>query len=125
MDREAANRAGSCSGVVRWRGWRPPFLDCAPWQRARDLVFLLERDGDLVLVPLSLGGRTATPGRAIDGDDVDPVLETLDELMAAGWQVVGRLHTAFVGFDSEDDFWRETFLRLGRVGHRWPRRDRE
>jgi len=109
----STNRAAGCAGAVRWRGWRLPFIDYEAWQRGRDLVFVLEREGDLMLVPLALNGQLAAPHQAADASDPGPVLDLLRELVGEGWLVTGRLHTAFVGFDAEDDFWRETWQHLG------------
>jgi hypothetical protein len=117
------NRAASCAGIVRWQGWRLPFLDYEAWQRGRDLTFVLEREGDTLLVPLALNGRLGAPGQSLDGDEAIPVLDAIEALRQEGWQVVGRLHTAFVGYDSEDHFWRETLRHLGLSrdgGNRFP-----
>lgn len=74
---------------------------------------MLEREGDLTLVLLTLNGRVADSPESLAGSEAAPVLDAVRELVDEGWQVVGRLHTAFVGYDAEDHFWRETYLRLG------------
>ena len=117
-DKRSINRAASCAGAVRWQGWRLPFVDYESWQRGRDLVFVLGREGDLMLVPLALNGRLAAPQQTLDEGEVGPLLDLLRELLKEGWQVVGRLHTVFVGFDAEDDFWRETFQHLSLRNYR-------
>lgn len=60
-DKPVMNRVGSVAGVVRWRGWRLPFIDYETWQQGHDLVFVLENECDLMLVPLALNGRVAAP----------------------------------------------------------------
>ena len=112
-DTPFANRAGSAAGVVRWRGWRLPFIDYETWQQGHDLVFVLENEGDLMLVPLALNGRVAAPQQPIAGGEVEAALMTVREWIAQGWRVIGRLHTSFVGYDAEDDFWRQTYVALG------------
>ena len=108
------NRAASCTGVVRWRGWRLPFIDYEAWQHGRDVVFVLENEGDLMLVPVGLSGRTAAPGQRITGGEAEAALAAIREWEHTGWQVVGRLQTTFVGIDAEDDFWRATYRALAR-----------
>ena len=120
-DKRSVNRAASCVAAVRWRGWRLPFVNYEAWQRGRDLVFVLEREGDVMLVPLALNGQLFAPEQSLGKEEVRPVLEALWEFVREGWQVTGRLHTAFVGFDAEDDFWRETFLHLGLPNEPWSR----
>ena len=110
---EGPNRAASCAGIVRWRGWRLPFLDYEAWQHGHDLVFVLENEGDLMLVPLGLNGQLAAPQQPIEGGDVQAALRFVQEWIDQGWHVLGRVHTSFIGYEAEDDFWRETYLSLG------------
>ncbi len=112
-DSRSPNRAASCAGIVRWQGWRLPFLDYESWQRGRDLTFVLGREGDTLLVPLALSGHLAGPGQPIDADAAYPALDAIESLRQEGWQVIGRLHTVFVGYDAEEDFWREACRHLG------------
>jgi hypothetical protein len=112
-DEPSANRAASCAGIVRWRGWRLPFLDYEAWQRGRDLLFVLENEGDLMLVPLGLSGQLLAPGQPIEGDAVRAALHFVQEWIDQGWHVIGRVYTSFIGYEAEDDFWRETYLSLG------------
>lgn len=123
-DPSSPNRAASGVGVVRWRGWRLPFIDYEPWQHGHDLVFVLENEGDLMLVPLALNGRVSAPQQSLTGSEDEPVLMTVREWIDQGWHIVGRLYTSFVGYDAEDDFWRETYLSLGHIPPRPTRRRR-
>jgi hypothetical protein len=99
--------------VVRWRGWRLPCLDYEAWQRGRDLVFVLENEGDLMLVPLGLSGQLLAPQQPIEGDTVWAARFVVQEWIDRGWHVIGRVYTSFIGYEAEDDFWRETYLSLG------------
>ncbi len=114
---DESNRAASCAGIVRWRGWRLPFLDYEAWQHGHDLVFVLENEGDLMLVPLGLNGQIAAPQQpiegALDSGEVQAALRFVQEWIDQGWHVVGRVYTSFIGYEAEDDFWRETYLSLG------------
>lgn len=112
-DMPPAERAASCVGVVRWRGWRLPCLDYEARQRGHDVVFVLENEGDLMLIPLALNGRLATPQIPLAGGEVEAALRGVQEWIDRGWQVVGRMYTSFIGYEAEDDFWRETRLSLG------------
>lgn len=112
-DEPLANYAASCVGVVRWRGWRLPCLDYEAWQRGHDVVFVLENEGDLMLIPLGLNGQLAAPHLPLEGSEVESALRGVQEWIDRGWQVVGRMYTSFIGYEAEDDFWRETRLSLG------------
>lgn len=85
------------------------FLDHAPWERANDVTFVLEREGDLALLPCSAGRRAIDPSDA----SVHDALIALQEMIAEGWHVVGRLQTTFVGQEAEDHFWESTLKALG------------
>jgi hypothetical protein len=99
----------SCSTLLRWRGWRPPFLDHESWERADDVTFVLEREGDLALLPCGAGhGANDAPDAQAHNAFI-----TLQEMIAEGWHVVGRLHVTFVGQDAEDHFWEATLRALG------------
>ncbi len=106
----------SCSTLLRWRGWRPPFLDHESWEQADELTFVLEREGDLALLPCkverSLCTLSAAP-EACDSVSMHNAFMTLQELVAEGWHVVGRLQMTFVGQDAEDHFWEATLRSLG------------
>jgi hypothetical protein len=102
----------SCSTLLRWRGWRPPFLDHESWEQADDLAFVLEREGDLALLPC----RARSPDNGCapgDTADAHNAVLSLQELIAEGWRVVGRLRTSFVGQEAEDHFWEATLRSLG------------
>lgn len=113
-DTRVPNRAASCTGAVRWRGWRLPFLDYEAWQHARDVVFVLENEGELMLIPIGLSARTAAPGQRLSGGEVESALATIRHWEGAGWHVIGRLQTTFVGSEAEDDFWGATYRALAR-----------
>jgi len=104
----------SCSTVLRWRGWRPPFLDHETWEQADELTIVLEREGDLALLPCQVerpvGAETCDPA------GVHAAIATAREMMADGWHVVGRLQVTFVGQDAEDHFWEATLKALGMDG---------
>ncbi len=108
--------AASCSALLRWRGWRPPFLDHESWEQADELTFVLEREGDLALLPCQVERPVCALGTAADTCDsigVHDAVATLQELMADGWHVVGRLQVTFIGQDAEDHFWETTLKSLG------------
>lgn len=104
--------AASCTALLRWRGWRPPFLLHEPWEHAVDVALVLEREGDLALLPLGFG-RMGTLGKTVEPADLCDAALALRELLADGWRVAGRLHTTFAGLDSEDNFWAGTLESLG------------
>lgn len=104
--------------IMRWSGWRPPFLQHEADQRAGHLVLLLEREGETMLLPCAQVGycfafptwqasQEADAIRRIWGDGAAAyvVEEALAQLEADGWRVVGRLLIEFVGVLAEDDFW--------------------
>ena len=103
--------AASCSALLRWRGWRPPFLDHESWEQADELTFVLEREGDLALLPCKVERPVCAD--TCDSIGVHDAVATLQELMADGWHVVGRLQVTFVGQDAEDHFWESTLESLG------------
>ena len=101
----------SCSAFLRWRGWRPPFLDHEAWEQADELAFVLEREGDLALLPCKVERPVCQA--TCDSVGVHDAVATLRELVAEGWHVVGRLQVTFVGQDAEDHFWEATLKSLG------------
>jgi len=106
----------SCSTLLRWRGWRPPFLDHESWEQADELTFVLEREGDLALLPCKVERPVCALTTAAETGDsvgVHNAFVTLQELIAEGWHVVGRLQVTFVGQDAEDHFWEATLRSLG------------
>lgn len=110
------NHVASCTPMLRWRGWRPPFLDHESWERASDLTLVLEREGDVILLPCSSSGFAAEESNAT----VHAALTTCQELVADGWSIVGRLSTTFVGQYAEDHFWKSTLRGLGMDDDRHP-----
>lgn len=66
-----------------------------------------------MLVPLTLNGRIAAPQQLIEGDEVRSAVRFVQEWIDQGWQVIGRMYTSFVGYETEGDFWRETYASLG------------
>ena len=108
----------SCSTVLRWRGWRPPFLDHEAWEQADELVFVLEREGDLALLPCSV--ERPFGAETCDSAGVHAAIATMREMAADGWHVVGRLQVTFVGQDAEDHFWEATLKSLGMDGTTHP-----
>lgn len=109
-------RVASCSTLLRWRGWRPPFLDHESWEQANELTFVLEREGDLALVPCKVeraGCALAAATGTCDPAGVHNAFVTMQELIAEGWRVVGRLQVTFVGQYAEDHFWEATLRSLG------------
>lgn len=106
--------------ALRWRGWRPPFLEHRADERGGHLVLVLEREGEMLLLPCALVGycfafpawddwREADALRSVwgDGADAQVVQRALDDLEADGWRVVGRLVIEFVGALAEDGFWQQ------------------
>ena len=108
----------SCSTVLRWRGWRPPFLDHEAWEQADELVIVLEREGDLALLPCKV--ERPVGAETCDTLGVHDALATVRELNAEGWHVVGRLCVTFVGQEAEDHFWEATLRSLGMDEARHP-----
>jgi len=106
----------SCSTLLRWRGWRPPFLDHESWEQANELTFILEREGDLALLPCKVERPVcalSAEAETCDSAGVHNAFVTLQELIAEGWHVVGRLQVTFIGQDAEDHFWEATLRSLG------------
>lgn len=116
------SQTASALPVIRWRGWRPLPLDLANGEQGGQVFLVLDREGDLALVPTAtisylcyapLGRadrwaeRGVEPLRVTHSAAIDrgTVLAAVDELAAEGWQVVGRLQATFHGVDTEDDFW--------------------
>lgn len=108
--------------LIRWRGWRPKPLDLAADQQGGQVFLVLDREGDLALLPtaeiaflmyapLREGARWEDYGVnpvGVTGSAALPrqvILEAAAELAADGWRVVGRLQAVFHGAESEDDFW--------------------
>ena len=101
----------SCPALLRWRGWRPPFLDHEAWEQADELTFVLERVGDLALLPCKV--ERPVCAETCDTLGVHDAVATLRELIAEGWHVVGRLQMTFIGQEAEDHFWEATLRSLG------------
>jgi len=116
--------AASAVPVIRWHGWRPLPLDMTESEQGGQVFLVLGREGDLALLPTAtityLCYAPLGEGDQWDAmhDGIDPlqvsysdalargaVMRAADELIAEGWQVVGRLQATFHGFDTEDDFW--------------------
>lgn len=106
--------------AVRWCGWRPPFLDHRADERGGHLVLVLEREGDVLLLPCALvsycfafptweSWQEADAMREVwgDGADAQTVALAVEQLEADGWRVTGRLVIEFVGALAEDGFWRQ------------------
>ncbi|HIC90433.1 MAG TPA: hypothetical protein EYP04_13665 [Anaerolineae bacterium] len=126
MDREREGKTALAVPLIRWLGWRPPYLDLNRTQRGGQVLLVLEREGDLVLLPCVQIGYIYYAPEGPDGQDECwqraggwPVLEvmhasgafrdvvrsTVSELEAEGWQLIGRLHAMFTGIETETDFW--------------------
>ena len=108
----------SCSTVLRWRGWRPPFLDHETWEQADELTLVLEREGDLALLPCRVERPVCS--ETCDSAGVHAAIAAVREMLADGWHVVGRLQMTFVGQDAEDHFWEATLKALGMDGATHP-----
>lgn len=104
--------------IMRWSGWRPPFLQHDADQRAGHLILMLAREGETMLLPCAQiaycfayptwqAAQEADAVRRIWGEGANAyvVEEALAQFEADGWRVVGRLEVEFVGILSEDDFW--------------------
>jgi hypothetical protein len=108
--------------LIRWRGWRPLPLDLSSAEQGGQAFLVLEREGDLALLPTAtltficyepLGDGTrwedhgVSPVEVTHSDAVQRqvVLQAVTELTGDGWHVLGRLHATFHGIDTEDDFW--------------------
>jgi hypothetical protein len=105
--------------IVRWRGWRPGFLTFGAGERGGQVWLILDREGDLALLPCAEIGYIyyvpQTDGVPEAWDDFrliharaphcDDVLATVRRLEDEGWHVVGRLETTFVGLETETAFW--------------------
>ena len=105
---------------LRWRGWRPPFLNHRSDERGGHLVLVLEREGELLMLPCALvsycfafpAWENWQEADALcdvwgDGADAQMMQRALDELEADGWRVIGRLVIEFVGTLAEDGFWQQ------------------
>ena len=108
--------------IIRWHGWRPAPFDRRSDEQGGQIFLVFDREGDLALLstatltylcyaPLGEGDRWQDHGmdplQVTHSDAVAryAVMRAVDELIAEGWQVVGRLQATFQGVDTEDDFW--------------------
>lgn len=112
------NVAGAYS-IVRWRGWRPGFLCFEASERGGQVWLILDRGGDLALLPCAEIGyiyyapidddapENAQDLRLVDAQAThrDDVLAAVQRLEDEGWRVVGRLEAAFTGLETERAFW--------------------
>ena len=112
--------------VIRWQGWRLPFLDYGSEERGGHVLLLLDREGDLALLPCAqIGYIYYAPEEAEEWACLEPLRitnadaltrsmleDTLAALQADGWRVVGRLETLFVGAETELDFWQRLEAEL-------------
>lgn len=119
MNRVAETKVACLLPIVRWLGWRLPFLDYSSEERGGHVLLLLDREGELALLPcVQIGYIYYAPEEAEEWACLEPlritgadaltrsVLENaLAALQADGWRVVGRLETLFVGAETELDFW--------------------
>jgi hypothetical protein len=115
---DKATGIASAYSIVHWRGWRPGFLSLEADERGGQVWLILDREGDLALLPCAEMGYIyyapvdddpeawedfrLTHARAPHRDDV---LATVRRLEDEGWRVVGRLEAAFTGLETERTFW--------------------
>ena len=121
MNGGSRHRVACLLPVIRWQGWRLPFLDYSSEERGGHVLLLLDREGELALLPCAqIGYIYYTPEGAEDWACVEPLRFTgadaltrsaLEDALLAlegeGWRVVGRLETLFVGAETELDFWKQ------------------
>jgi hypothetical protein len=105
--------------IVRWRGWRPGVLSFEAGERGGQVWLVLDREGDLALLPCAeIGYIYYAP---VDDDAPEgwqdfrlveaqaphrnDVLATVRRLENEGWRVVGRLEATFTGLETERAFW--------------------
>jgi hypothetical protein len=125
-------QSGDCEAAlalpaIRWRGWRPLPLDMSSDEQGGQAFLVLDRQGDLMLLPtatISYICYAPLDDGAWADHSIDPVrvtssaaaarpavMQAVQELVADGWQVIGRLQATFHGIDTEDDFWARLDVR--------------
>lgn len=111
--------------LIRWRGWRPTFLDFQANQRGGQTLLLLARGDERALLPcVEMGYVYYAPEGAeenIGWEDVKMIfaeavferdlLAMVHSLESEGWTVVGRLEVAFIGCFTEQNFWERVECR--------------
>lgn len=120
MERDnKAPGVASAYPIVHWRGWRPGFLSFEAGERGGQVWLVLDREGDLALLPCAETGyiyyAPVDDGMPEAWEDFrllharaphrDDVLATVHRLEDEGWHVVGRLEATFTGLETERAFW--------------------